>query len=932
MTAEKAERTGAIGGFAAGQGAKEAYIHLNGLLAGTVINDRYEILERLGSGGFGVVFAARDRVLRSEVAVKFLHPGLSEDETRFLRVRREINLSRRIADPRIVRVFSLETWRGLHFLVMERVRGSSLAEFLGKRNQAISWQEFAPIFLAILDGVKVLHRHGIVHRDLKPSNIFLVDKGIKILDFGMAKALDDPEQTADLDEIVGSPRYMSPEQIQGRKVGLTSDIYQLGLILYRALTGRHPFSEHETTVKVLIQHLQTPPPALEVQGDRLPRFIQNVVFKALEKEPRRRFASVETMAAVLRKGRAHRLGFSRWWRRHIAALGIGLLVLTAVALWQGFPMGITAVNFSGSRVTGRDLFGLKRWQENFAPLSVFQAFPVDLQEAVSLSWSFQPRGRAGAIVLLTHPRNKQFPVNLSLGSPVTDNRLVVLDGRGREMYRKPFWERFHLDDHGFTKRFYVSRYESRDVDGDGLVEQVMLLRQSQSMYPAAMVVMRDLKTFVYTSPGVIAHYGFVKGSGGGTDVLIVGMTNPLAHMYYLARVPLVLRVPDFRVDALPNLIKGATGSRHGMQVLLPGAVRIKEIQSDGRVRMWDSRSGASLEWLPRRGLILQEQKGRMRILDDPRDFNRALTFMHRAYRARALYHVDKALDEIQAALSLSLDNPYLKSALSYWAGDLRVERGEWVEGRRRLEAALDAYEFNMDAACRLCELTLLAGHPRAAVRLVEDRFADHWAFWGLSRGNLLFQAWCQLHLGEFRKSRETLKQLFMDWPDLATIFLGLTDIFNGDYAAACDAFDRAALFPPNLFTVAEFRLLHARALVAAGRNPERARFFLSDLETHSLRQGWRTGVLLAWLEARQGDRPADLALRARDAWRCIRDRSRGDFQARLWLFLDAWCYGRLMETLGNVPAAREGYRACVAANPHTSAAADARRRLSRLSK
>ncbi len=248
-----------------------AYLNLVKLKQGTVVNERYRLEKLIGQGGFGIVFAALDVTLNSRVAVKFLNPRLTGNEKKFLRVQREINLSRKISDERIIKVFSLEKWQEIYFLVMELVAGNSLGSFLEDKGRC-PWPEFKGIFLQILEAVDVLHRNGIVHRDLKPANILIAGDGkIKVLDFGLAKELADMDKTSTVGEIVGSPYYMSPEQIRGEAVDFRSDVYQLGLILYRALSGRHPF-EHPSTMEVIFKQLNQQPEPLGTRGRRHPAF------------------------------------------------------------------------------------------------------------------------------------------------------------------------------------------------------------------------------------------------------------------------------------------------------------------------------------------------------------------------------------------------------------------------------------------------------------------------------------------------------------------------------------------------------------------------------------------------------------------------------------------------------------------------------------
>ena len=260
----------------------------------TVINDRYRVEHEIGRGGFGWVYKATDTVLNTKLALKLLDPTFISSEKKFHRVKREINLSRKITDERIVKVHSLEKWDSYYFLVMEYVEGKTLKELINEKGK-MDWTEFKDIFLQVLEGMDILHQNGIIHRDLKPSNIMITGKGkIKILDFGLAKEITDNEKTTTVGELAVSPHYVSPEQAKGEEVDSRSDIYQLGLILYSALSGSHPFKD-ANTMEMLYHHTHTKPDKLSSRGVKIPRFLDFGIEKALEKKRENRFADVSAM-------------------------------------------------------------------------------------------------------------------------------------------------------------------------------------------------------------------------------------------------------------------------------------------------------------------------------------------------------------------------------------------------------------------------------------------------------------------------------------------------------------------------------------------------------------------------------------------------------------------------------------------------------------
>ena len=172
---------------------------------------------------------------------------------------------------------------------MEWIQSPTVKDLLKEKGR-FAWEEFQPIFNEILKGVESLHAQGIIHRDLKPSNITVdADGKIKILDFGLAKEIGDLEKTSSIGEIVGSPFYLSPEQIQNRELGKESDIYQLGILLYQALTGACPFAD-TSTMGLVLMHLNREPGRIRDLGIQVPRVVEFVVAKALAKK--KRIASV----------------------------------------------------------------------------------------------------------------------------------------------------------------------------------------------------------------------------------------------------------------------------------------------------------------------------------------------------------------------------------------------------------------------------------------------------------------------------------------------------------------------------------------------------------------------------------------------------------------------------------------------------------------
>jgi WD40 repeat protein len=310
----------------------------------------YELGEELGRGGMGVVYRARQRSLGRAVALKMLPAGEEGDEEGAARLRAEAEAAARLQHPNIVQVFEVGEQDGRLFLAMELVPGGPLARRL--RNGPLPPTEAARLVELIARAVHHAHRQGVVHRDLKPGNVLLTEDGApKVADFGLAKRLEVGRGRTQSGEVLGTPGYMAPEQAAGRskEVGPAADIYGLGALLYDLLTARPPF-RGDTPLDTLLQVVRDDPVPPRRLNSSVPRDLETVCLKCLEKHPGRRYATAEALADDLRAvldGRptvARPLPLweraARWARRRpvfvltgSAALLIGVVLLVVVPWW-----------------------------------------------------------------------------------------------------------------------------------------------------------------------------------------------------------------------------------------------------------------------------------------------------------------------------------------------------------------------------------------------------------------------------------------------------------------------------------------------------------------------------------------------------------------------------------------------------------------------
>jgi eukaryotic-like serine/threonine-protein kinase len=266
----------------------------------TLIDGRYRVVKRLGSGGMADVYLVEDQQLGRHVALKLLYRHLAEDVQFVERFRREASSAAGLQHPNIVSIFDRGEWNGTYYIAMEYVEGHTLKEVIRERGPAPP-EAASDILLQILRAARFAHQRGVVHRDLKPQNVLIDGDGrVQVTDFGIARAgASDMTETG---SIMGTAQYLSPEQAQGRPVDARSDLYSIGIILYELLTGRVPFDAESPVSVALKQVSEAPIPPRELDPT-LPPALEGVVLRALEKDPARRFQSADEFIEALHAAR-----------------------------------------------------------------------------------------------------------------------------------------------------------------------------------------------------------------------------------------------------------------------------------------------------------------------------------------------------------------------------------------------------------------------------------------------------------------------------------------------------------------------------------------------------------------------------------------------------------------------------------------------------
>ncbi len=261
------------------------------------IADRYEIIEKIGTGGMSDVYKAIDNLLGRNVAVKVLKNEYSEDVNFLTKFRTEAQAAAGLENPNIVNIYDVGSENKMHYIVMEYVEGITLKTYIEKKER-LGYKEAISIAIQTCNGIRTAHNKNIIHRDIKPQNIIISTEGkVKVTDFGIARAASSNTINSD---VMGSVHYTSPEQARNGYVDVKSDIYSLGIVMYEMVTGRVPFNG-DSAVAVALQHLQEEIIRPSAYTPNLPISLEKIILKCTQKSPDRRYASVDELIVDLKK-------------------------------------------------------------------------------------------------------------------------------------------------------------------------------------------------------------------------------------------------------------------------------------------------------------------------------------------------------------------------------------------------------------------------------------------------------------------------------------------------------------------------------------------------------------------------------------------------------------------------------------------------------
>ena len=272
-------------------------------LQGKILGNRYEIIEKIGTGGMATVYRAKCHVLKREVAVKILRDEFTTDNEFIKRFNAEAQSAASLTHPNIVSVYDVGHEGNLYYIVMELVKGKTLKEIIVEEG-ALGWKWSVKIAMQIASALETAHRNNIIHRDIKPHNIIITEEGVaKVTDFGIAKAVSNSTITA-FGTTIGSVHYFSPEHARGGFTDARSDLYSLGVVMYEMITGKVPF-DSDTPVSVALKHMQEDPIEPIKIKPELPQSVNDIIMKAMRKDANERYQSATEMIKDLELALKH---------------------------------------------------------------------------------------------------------------------------------------------------------------------------------------------------------------------------------------------------------------------------------------------------------------------------------------------------------------------------------------------------------------------------------------------------------------------------------------------------------------------------------------------------------------------------------------------------------------------------------------------------
>jgi len=885
---------------------------------------RYKVLEYLGKGGYGVVYKCYDSILNTEVALKFLDPIITRNSNKFHRIKREINISRKITDDRIVKIYSMEKYYDVIFLVMEFIDGVPLSDIIDKK--AYEWDEFKPILIEILKGLKLLHINNIIHRDLKPGNIMILKNGdIKIVDFGLAKEITDTERTSATEEFAGTAEFISPEQVNGEPLDTKSDIYQVGLIIFKALSGQHPF-DSSSTMELLVKYITVKPKKIAQFKKNLPPYAQYISEKMLERKKKNRIGDIDKIVEILEnesiKFSTKLTSISSKKKSHIIFIVLILLISLILAYISTYgSKKITQFESNNGTLTAMNKFKRVIWKKDFSPDLVIKAFimPIRYKEQIPHKEQYV------IFCLLKNNQNKLLPVTASINSAKADNKIVKLSMKGTIKSKKSFSDFFKLQSYGFAKLYKVIKIkDDMDYNMDKHKDILLYVGNSLDMYPHALIYFKDNIPIVYTNPGAF-DYKVSNYSKNSLSFTIFGNSSLISNLNVFSEISFI----ENNVFGIPNLSEFTTGNYRGYSFFLPKHLEVVDNNwsKKGIVNFISTKSGEKFT-ISKDYKITETKNGiKTTYSDSLKKIKKFNIIFNTFYKEQKLYkNYLKAGRLIDKLIDMKFENPYLNSALYYYKGDNEICNIKYKQAQLSLFKGLNFYPDNSRIAGRLSQISFLMGNPLGSIDLQEKMFSSIEDFGGLPNGTKIFRIFMYLSAGLQAKAEEDIAKAIRNSKHLKYSLFPLISLYNGKLLEAEKLINEGLKDKRSEITDIQYRLMCSKIYILNNSNLKRAEFFLEDIVKYSHQYNHLAELSLSYLIAKSGRHKEAETLSIRSLKK-LQAYAKGNFSTRIWMFYEYYIYAKTMEIVGNKLNAIKGYKECSKIAPNSYLAKLSKKRL-----
>ncbi len=872
---------------------------------------KYKVLEYLGKGGFGIVYKCYDTILKAEVAIKFLDPIITRDSKKFHRIKREINISRKITDDRIVKIYTMEKYYDVIFLVMEFIDGTPLSEII--KTKDYEWNEFEPILIQILNGLKLLHEKDIIHRDVKPGNIMIQKNGnIKIVDFGLAKEISDNEKTSATEEFSGTAEFVSPEQVEGSMLDVRSDIYQVGLVIFKVLSGHHPLNS-SSTMELLVKYITVNPQKISKYKKNLPEYARFITDKMLERKKNNRFNNIDEILHVLEKKNvtiSTQLSTITKKNSLKSILIAFIIFITAIIVFFTTYGSKTfnSIEKQNNKIIAKNKFNKILWEKDFTPNIINKAFLTPVNADL-------PNNKNSIIICLLKNENIKLNINSSIISTESDSKVILMKTDGSIISKKSFSEFFDLKSYGYSKIFNTKdKGDYIDYNEDGIKDLLIKVGHSLGLYPYGLIYLKDSKPLVYTRPGSF-EYKIIKSNKEKISFTVFGNSNLVSGLKSFSEVELI----DKNVRDIPNQFTDNSNNFNGYTFFLPTNLKIIDYQwnKNGWVQFINTKSGESITIDKNHSISVIKNGVSKTYLDSLSKLKNFNILFNTFYQEMILYKdYNKAEKLINELIGLNLQNPYLNSALYFFKGDIELRKGNYESGESSLKKGLKYYPLNPRIEGKMSEISFLKGYPLKSIEIQEELFSNSEHFWGLSNGTKLFKTFMYLSAGLHTKADEFTAKIIRNSKKMEFSLLPLNHLFKGKLDDAEKLIEIGLKNRMAEMTNVSFRLLCSRIYIINNSNLKRAKLFLNDILKYSIRDNHLAELSLAYLLAKdnklkEAEKMAELSLLK------VQKQSRGDFSTKFWLFYEYYIYGRIMELVNNEAKAVVGYQNCIKETPNS---------------